>query len=130
LFFPPLLERRRREGPVAVRMIVEACLQGTRPGRAGDPVVALGADSGIPRSDISWVCADLDTEVAAFRDRILTPIVFLYVFPGAAAAGLPRPINVGPCWPRSTLLAQPDSSLTRSREWAAPIERGATQIVT
>jgi putative transposase len=39
--------------------------QGRRPGPA------LGADSGISKSEVSRICADLDHEVAAFGDRSL-----------------------------------------------------------
>ena len=44
-----------------------------------DLVKALGADSGISKSEVSRICADLDAEVALFRDRSLagTPYVFL-----------------------------------------------------
>src|SRR5687768_5547117 len=40
----------------------------------------LGADSGISKSEVSRICADLDEEVAAFRDRSLTEQAFPYVF--------------------------------------------------
>lgn len=36
-----------------------------------DLVKALGADDGISKSEISRICADLDTEAGAFRDRSL-----------------------------------------------------------
>ena len=47
-----------------------------RLGRAGDLVKALGADSGISKSEVSRICGDLDTEVAAFRDRSLAGMAF------------------------------------------------------
>ena len=43
-------------------------------------VQALGADSGISKSEVSRICKDLDTEVALFRDRPLSHTVFPYVF--------------------------------------------------
>jgi putative transposase len=43
-------------------------------------VRALGADSGISKSEVNRICADLDGEVAAFRDRSLAGQVFPYVF--------------------------------------------------
>ena len=43
-------------------------------------VKALGADSGISKSEVSRICADLDTEVGAFRDRPLSDQPFPYVF--------------------------------------------------
>ena len=37
--------------------------------KVDDLVKALGADTGISKSEVSRICADLDTEVRAFRDR-------------------------------------------------------------
>jgi putative transposase len=45
-----------------------------------DLVKALGAESGISKSEVSRICADLDGEVAAFRDRPLSHTTFPYVF--------------------------------------------------
>jgi hypothetical protein len=39
--------------------------------KVDDLVRALGADSGISKSEISRICAGLDAEVAAFLDRSL-----------------------------------------------------------
>jgi putative transposase len=50
---------------------MEAYLHGTSARKVDDLVKALGADSRISRSEVSRICADLDTEVAAFRDRPL-----------------------------------------------------------
>jgi putative transposase len=41
---------------------------------------ALGADSGISKSEVSRICADLDEEVGAFRDRSLAETAYPYVF--------------------------------------------------
>ncbi len=41
---------------------------------------ALGADTGISKSEVSRICADLDAEVAAFRDRSLKDTTYPYVF--------------------------------------------------
>jgi putative transposase len=78
-FFPSLLERRRRVDQSLVAVIMEAYLHGTSTRKADDLVKALGADSGIPESEVSRICADLDTEVAAFRDRGLAGQPFRYV---------------------------------------------------
>jgi putative transposase len=43
-------------------------------------VKALGAGSGISKSEVSRICAGLDIEVAAFRDRPLSGQPFRYVF--------------------------------------------------
>jgi Transposase, Mutator family len=70
-FFPSLLERRRRVDQPLFAVIMEACLHGTSTRKVDDLVKALGADSGISKSEVSRICADLDAEVAAFRDRSL-----------------------------------------------------------
>ncbi len=79
-FFPSLLERRRRVDQSLFAVIMEAYLHGTSTRKVDDLVKALGADSGISKSEVSRICADLDTEVAAFRDRSLAGQQFPYVF--------------------------------------------------
>ncbi len=79
-FFPSLLERRRRVDQSLFAVIMEAYLHGTSTRKVDDLVKALGADSGISKSEVSRICADLDTEVAAFRDRSLANQAFPYVF--------------------------------------------------
>jgi hypothetical protein len=59
---------------------MEAYLHGTSTRKVDDLVKALGADSGISKSEVSRICADLDTEVRAFRDRPLSDQRFPYVF--------------------------------------------------
>jgi hypothetical protein len=44
---------------------MEAYLHGTSTRKVDDLVKALGADSGISKSEVSRICADLDTEIAA-----------------------------------------------------------------
>ena len=39
-----------------------------------------GIDAGISKSEVSRICADLDVEVGAFRDRTLTDTAYPYVF--------------------------------------------------
>jgi putative transposase len=60
--------------------VVEAYVHGVSTRKVDDLVRALGADSGISKSEVSRICADLDTEVAAFRDRSLAGQTFPYVF--------------------------------------------------
>src|SRR6266487_133564 len=79
-FFPSLLERRRRVDQSLFAVIMEAYLHGTSTRKVDDLVKALGADSGISKSEVSRICADLDTEVAAFRDRSLAGQPVRYVF--------------------------------------------------
>src|SRR6476646_5858903 len=79
-FFPSLLERRRRVDQALFAVVMEAYLHGTSTRQVDDLVKALGADSGISKSEVSRICADLDQEVGAFRDRSLTDQQFPYVF--------------------------------------------------
>ena len=59
---------------------MEAYLHGVCTRKVDDLVKALGADSGISKSEVSRICAELDAEVAAFRDRSLAGQRFPYVF--------------------------------------------------
>ncbi len=61
-------------------VVMEAYLHGVSTRKVDDLVKALGADTGISKSEVSRICTDLDTEVAAFRDRPLTGLTFPYVF--------------------------------------------------
>ena len=79
-FFPSLLERRRRVDQSLFAVIMEAYLHGTSTRKVDDLVKALGADSGISKSEVSRICAELDVEVAAFRDRSLSEQPFRYLF--------------------------------------------------
>jgi putative transposase len=79
-FFPSLLERRRRVDQALFAVIMEAYLHGVSTRKVDDLVKALGADSGISKSEVSRICADLDEEVTAFRDRSLADQAFPYVF--------------------------------------------------
>jgi putative transposase len=79
-FFPSLLERRRRIDQALFAVVMEAYVTGTSTRKVDDLVPAIGADSGISRSEVSRICADLDIEVAAFRDRSLAGMAFPYVF--------------------------------------------------
>lgn len=79
-FFPSLLERRRRVDQALFAVVMEAYLHGVSTRKVDDLVKALGADTGISKSEVSRICADLDTEVGAFRDRSLAEQQFPYVF--------------------------------------------------
>jgi putative transposase len=79
-FFPSLLERRRRVDQALFAVVMEAYLHGVSTRKVDDLVKALGADTGISKSEVSRICADLDAEVGAFRDRSLAEAPFPYVF--------------------------------------------------
>ena len=79
-FFPSLLERRRRIDQALFAVVMEAYVTGTSTRKVDDLVVAMGADTGISKSEVSRICADLDADVTAFRDRSLDGTWFPYVF--------------------------------------------------
>jgi putative transposase len=79
-FFPSLLERRRRVDQALFAVVMEAYLHGVSTRKVDDLVKALGADSGISKSEVSRIRADLDEEISAFRDRSLAASTFPYVF--------------------------------------------------
>jgi putative transposase len=79
-FFPSLLERRRRIDQALFAVIMEAYVTGTSVRKVDDLVKALGADTGISKSEVSRICADLDEQVAFFADRSLVEVAFPYVF--------------------------------------------------
>ena len=59
---------------------MEAYLHGVSTRKVDDLVRALGASSGISKSEVSRICADLDEEVGGFRDRSLAEVAYPYVF--------------------------------------------------
>ena len=79
-FFPALLEPRRRIDRALWAVVMEAYVHGVSTRKVDDLVAALGIDSGISKSEVSRICAELDTVVAAFRDRPLGHTAFPYVF--------------------------------------------------
>ena len=78
-FFPSILERRRRIDRALFAVVMEADVHGVSTRKVDDLVKALGAASGISKSEVSRICAELDTDLEAFRGR---PIEgeFPYVF--------------------------------------------------
>lgn len=82
-FFPSLLERRRRIDRALYAVVMEAYVHGVSTRKVDDLVKALGASSGISKSEVSRICAGLDKELEEFRDRPLDHIGFPYVFADA-----------------------------------------------
>ena len=91
-FFPVLLDRRRRVDQALFAVVMEAYLHGVSTRKVDDLVKALGIDSGISKSEVSRICADLDVEVGAFRDRTLAETVYPYVFLDATYFEIPESI--------------------------------------
>ena len=54
-FFPALLERRRRVDQCLFAVVMEAYLHGTSTRKVDDLVKALGADTGISKSEVSRI---------------------------------------------------------------------------
>ncbi|RRR81760.1 IS256 family transposase [Streptomyces sp. RP5T] len=79
-FFPSLLERRRRIDRALFAVVMEAYVHGVSTRSVDDLVKALGADSGISKSEVSRICGELDAELTAFKERPLDHTVFPYVF--------------------------------------------------
>jgi putative transposase len=79
-FFPALLERRRRIDQALYAVIMEAYVHGVSTRSVDDLVRALGADTGISKSEVSRICADLDRHLTAFRTRPLDHVRFPYMY--------------------------------------------------
>ena len=78
-FFPSILSPRRRIDQALYAVVMEAYVHGVSTRSVEDLVVAMGAP-GIPKSEVSRICAGLDETVGAFRTRRLDHIEFPYVF--------------------------------------------------
>ena len=79
-FLPSLLERRRRIDRALFAVVMEAYVHGVSTRSVDDLVKALGADTGISKSEVSRICGELDAELTAFKERPLDHTVFPYVF--------------------------------------------------
>lgn len=79
-FFPSLLQPRRRVDQALHAVICEAYVHGVSTRKVDDLVAALGIDSGLSKSEVSRICASLDGDVAAWRNRPLGHTWFPYVF--------------------------------------------------
>ncbi len=70
-YFPSLLQPRRRAEHALLAVVQEAYVHGVSTRKVDDLVRALGID-GLSKSEVSRICAELDTAVEAFRARPLT----------------------------------------------------------
>jgi putative transposase len=78
-FFPSLLEPRRRIERALLAVVQEAYVHGVSTRKVDDLVAALGGCS-ISKSEVSRICAELDEELAAFRERPLDDGAYPYVW--------------------------------------------------
>jgi putative transposase len=79
-FFPELLEPRRRVDRALWAVIMTAYITGTSTRKVDDLVKALGCDSGISKSTVSRICAQIDADVTVLRTRRLDHQPFVYVW--------------------------------------------------
>lgn len=79
-FMPSVIEPRRRIDRALHAVVMEAYVAGVSTRSVDDLVAALGAESGISKSEVSRICAGLDETVEAFRGRRLDHIEFPYVY--------------------------------------------------
>ena len=79
-YFPDwLLEPRRRAERALVAVIQEAYVKGVSTRKVDDLVRAMGA-SGISKSEVSRLVGELDTDLAAFRERRLDETRYPYLW--------------------------------------------------
>jgi transposase-like protein len=78
-YFPSLLEPRRRAERALLAVVQEAYVLGVSTRRVEDLVDALGVAS-LSKSEVSRICAALDTEVEAFRQRPLGDEPYPYLW--------------------------------------------------
>jgi len=79
-FFPSILERRRRIDRALFAVVMEAYVHGVSTRKVDDLVQALGAASGMSKSEVSRICSELDKDLDAFRTRPLGHVGFAYLF--------------------------------------------------
>jgi putative transposase len=78
-YFPSLLEPRRRAERALVAVVQEAYVQGVSTRRVDELAQTLGL-TGISKSQVSALCADLDVEVERFRSRPLGEASYPYIW--------------------------------------------------
>ena len=79
-YFPDwLAEPRRRAERALVAVIQEAYVKGVSTRKVDDLVRAMGA-SGVSKSEVSRLVGELDTDLAAFRERSLAGVRYPYVW--------------------------------------------------
>ncbi len=66
-FFPSRLTPQRRIDVALHAVVMEAYVHGVSTRKVDDLVTALGAESGISSSELSRICAELDTDMTAFN---------------------------------------------------------------
>ena len=78
-FFPIILEPRRRIDQALYAVVMEAYVHGISTRSVDDLVEAMGG-TGVSKSEVSRICANLDEQVGAFRTRTLAHVEFPYIY--------------------------------------------------
>ena len=79
-FFPSPLMIPRRIDVAVYAVVMEVYAHGVSTRKVDDLATALGAESGSSKSEVSRICAGLDTDVSAFNTRDLGEQAFPSVF--------------------------------------------------
>ena len=79
-FLPSILEPRRRVDQALYAVVMEAYVSGVSTRKVDALVAALGSQSGISKSQVSRICADIDVQVQAFLNRPLDASGYAYLY--------------------------------------------------
>jgi transposase-like protein len=79
-YLPSILEPRRRVDQALYGVVMEAYVGGISTRKVDALVAALGVQSGISRSQVSRICADIDVQVQAFLGRPLDEGSYAYIY--------------------------------------------------
>ncbi len=79
-FLPSILEPRRRVDQALYAVVMEAYVAGVSTRKVDALVAALGSQSGISKSQVSRICADIDLQVQAFLSRPLNASGYAYLY--------------------------------------------------
>ena len=79
-YLPSILEPRRRVDQALYGVVMEAYVGGISTRKVDALVAALGVQSGISRSQVSRICADIDVQVQAFLNRPLEEGGYAYIY--------------------------------------------------
>ncbi len=79
-YLPSILEPRRRVDQALYGVVMEAYVGGISTRKVDALVAALGIQSGISKSQVSRICADIDVQVQAFLNRPLQESGYAYLY--------------------------------------------------
>lgn len=74
------LGRRSRIDQALFAVVMQAYGHGVSTRKVDDLVAVLRVASGTSKSEVSWICSDLDEEVVSFQERNLDAHAYSYVF--------------------------------------------------